>query len=131
MYVYDLRHRVHSRIEVRVTFHDHFSDRAQAYARFRPTYPPELFQWLAAESQSRNMVWDAGTGSGQAAVGLAEHFERVVGTDPSMPQLAEARKHPRVEYHEGVEGESGLEPASVDLVTAAQALHWFDLQSFY
>ena len=114
-----------------MTFHDHFSDRATAYARFRPTYPPELFAWLARVSPDRTLVWDAGTGSGQAAWGLAQHFARVVATDPSTAQLAEARGHPAIEYRRGVEGESGLEARSADLVTAAQALHWFDLQAFY
>lgn len=114
-----------------MTFHDHFSDRAASYARFRPTYPDALFAWLAGASPARTLAWDAGTGSGQAAIGLAAHFARVVATDPSAAQLAEARVHPVIEYREGVEGVSGLEPASADLVTAAQALHWFDLQAFY
>lgn len=114
-----------------MTFHDHFSDRATAYARFRPTYPPELFAWLSRVSPGRALAWDAGTGSGQAARGLAQHFTRVVATDPSTAQLEEAEPHPAIQYRRGVEGESGLEPATADLVTAAQALHWFDLEAFY
>lgn len=114
-----------------MTFHDHFSERASAYARFRPSYPEALFAWLAEQSPHRTLAWDAGTGSGQAATGLARHFARVVATDPSHAQLAEARPDPRVEYRPGVEGESGLPDRSVDLATAAQALHWFDLQSYY
>jgi SAM-dependent methyltransferase len=114
-----------------MTFHDHFSERAAAYARFRPTYPPDLFGWLARESGQCGLAWDAGTGSGQAAVALAEHFASVVATDPSPAQLEEARAHPRVEYRRGVEGESGLPAGTADLVTAAQALHWFDLEAFY
>jgi SAM-dependent methyltransferase len=114
-----------------MTFHDHFSDRATAYARFRPTYPPELFAWLARVTPDRALAWDAGTGSGQAAWGLAQHFTRVIATDPSTAQLGEARAHPAIEYRRGVEGESGLEAGAADLVTAAQALHWFDLEAFY
>lgn len=114
-----------------MTFHDHFSDRARAYARFRPAYPPALFEWLASEAPARNVAWDAGTGSGQAAVGLAGHFTRVVATDPSQAQLAEAMPHPGVQYRRGLEADSGLEPETADLITAAQALHWFDLQAFY
>jgi SAM-dependent methyltransferase len=114
-----------------MTFHDHFSDRAGAYARFRPTYPAALFEWLAAESPGKSLVWDAGTGSGQAAHALAAHFDTVVATDASPEQLAEARAHPRVRYHRGLEADSGLTPASADLVTVAQALHWFNLQAFY
>lgn len=114
-----------------MTFHDHFSERAAAYARFRPTYPPELFAWLAALSPGRELAWDVGTGSGQAAVALANHFASVVATDPSADQLAQARQHAGVTYRVGVEAVSGIESAAVDLVTAAQALHWFDLEAFY
>lgn len=114
-----------------MTFHDHFSERAAAYARFRPTYPAELFAWLADQSPAHRLAWDAGTGSGQAAVALAEEFDLVVGTDPSADQIAQARQHPNVVYRVGVEGVSGLEDGAADLVTAAQALHWFDLEAYY
>lgn len=114
-----------------MSFKDHFSDRSAAYARFRPTYPPELFAWLARKSPGHSIAWDAGTGSGQAAIGLARHFSRVVATDPSEAQLAEARPDPAIEYRRGLEGESGLGDRSADLVSAAQALHWFNLEAFY
>lgn len=114
-----------------MSFHDHFSGHAPAYARARPHYPAELFPALAARAPGRDLAWDAGTGSGQAALGLAECFSRVVATDPSAAQLAEAPAHPRVEYRVGTAAESGLSGGSVDLVSAAQAAHWFDLGRFY
>lgn len=114
-----------------MTFHDHFSERAAAYARFRPTYPPELFTWLAEHSPDRRLAWDVGTGSGQAAFALADHFDLVVATDPSEEQIGHGRQHPNVLYRVGVEASSGLEPETADLVTVAQALHWFDLEAFY
>lgn len=114
-----------------MTFKDHFSERAAEYARFRPRYPAGLFQALAELAPGRRLAWDCGTGNGQAAVSLAEHFERVAATDPSPEQLAHAEAHPRVNYRRGLESESGLEDASADLVTAAQALHWFDTDAFY
>lgn len=112
-------------------FQDHFSERAAAYARFRPRYPAALLQALADQAPGRRLAWDCGTGNGQAATGLAAHFERVVATDPSPEQLAQAEAHPRVTYRPALEAQSGLEDASVDLVTAAQALHWFDTDAFY
>jgi SAM-dependent methyltransferase len=112
-------------------FADHFSAQAADYARFRPHYPAELFDFLAAASPGRRLAWDCGTGSGQAAVGLAAHFERVVATDPSAGQLEHAIRHERVTYAPGRESESGLPDGSADLVTAAQAAHWFDLAAFY
>jgi SAM-dependent methyltransferase len=114
-----------------VAFQDHFSTRAPLYARARPSYPPALFTDLARLAPGRHLAWDCGTGNGQAAVRLAAEFEAVFATDPSSAQLAEAEPHPRVTYHLTAESGSGLAPGSVDLVTAAQAAHWFDLEPFY
>ncbi|HET7038660.1 MAG TPA: class I SAM-dependent methyltransferase [Gemmatimonadales bacterium] len=77
------------------------------------------------------MAWDCGTGNGQAALGLAAHFTTVHATDASAAQLAHARAHPRITYHIGTEDDSGLPPASADLVTAAQAFHWFGAAGFF
>jgi SAM-dependent methyltransferase len=112
-------------------FADHFSGLAAEYARFRPHYPTELFAFLASVAPVRGLAWDCGTGSGQAAIGLADHFERVRATDPSAEQLAHATRHDRVTYALGRESESGLPDGAVHLVTAAQAAHWFDLAAFY
>lgn len=112
-------------------FADHFSEQAADYARFRPHYPTELFGFLASVAPGRRLAWDSGTGSGQAAIGLAEHFEQVRATDPSAGQLAHATRHERVTYVEGRESQSGLADGAADLVTAAQAAHWFDLDAFY
>jgi SAM-dependent methyltransferase len=114
-----------------LAFQDHFSARAELYARARPTYPPALFADLAALAPDTRWAWDCGTGNGQAAVGLATCFESVMATDPSAAQLALAEPHPRVEYRVASEAGSGLPPDSVDLVTAAQAAHWFDQARFH
>jgi hypothetical protein len=111
-------------------FKDFFSRDPARYAEYRPGYPAELFDWLAGLPAHRRLAWDAGTGNGQAAVGLAAHFDRVVASDASAGQLARATPHPRVEYREA--GETiDLESGSVDLVTVAQALHWFDRPRFW
>lgn len=114
-----------------MSFKDHFSDHASEYATARPGYPPALFTYLAALPARRGLAWDCGTGNGQAAGQLAEHFVRVIATDASAEQLAHAPPHPRVEYRRAPAEASGLEAGSVDLVTAAQALHWFDFERFY
>jgi SAM-dependent methyltransferase len=111
------------------TVADHFSANAQGYARFRPRYPAALFHYLALRSPGTALAWDCGTGNGQAAAGLAERFARVVGTDPSAAQLKLAKSHPRVTYRVATY-HSGLEDASAQLVTAAQALHWMDVNAF-
>jgi SAM-dependent methyltransferase len=114
-----------------MSFQNHFSSQSKEYARFRPRYPAELFQWLASVSPGRTLAWDCGTGSGQAAVALAEYFERVVASDPSAEQIAHAGPHPRVQYLVGPAEEPPAAARGADLVTCAQALHWFDHARFY
>ncbi|HET7810378.1 MAG TPA: class I SAM-dependent methyltransferase [Steroidobacteraceae bacterium] len=108
-----------------------FSDVAREYANFRPGYPPELFAWLAQVAPARDAAWDCGCGSGQASTALAAHFARVHATDVAPEQVAQARPHPRVKYAVAPAENSGLAVACVDLVTVAQALHWFDVTAFY
>jgi SAM-dependent methyltransferase len=107
-----------------------FSPLAASYSRGRPRYPAELFAWLAALVDGHALAWDCGTGNGQAALGLAAHFSRVVATDLSAEQLRQAAPHPRIVYRVAPAERSGLDPGSVDLVTAAAAAHWFDLPAF-
>lgn len=114
-----------------MTFKDHFSTKAAAYARYRPTYPRALIELVVGLAPQRQLAWDCATGAGQAARALAEHFARVVATDASAQQIAHATPHPRIEYRVALAEQSGLPDASFDLVTVAQALHWFDLQRFY
>lgn len=111
--------------------HDHFSRRAADYAAYRPTYPPELFAWLAGLAPARHAAWDCATGNGQAAVGLADHFAHVEATDASPSQIALARPHPRVTYRVAPADASGLADRSIALVTVAQALHWLELDPFF
>jgi SAM-dependent methyltransferase len=112
-------------------FEDHFSRHAQDYAAHRPRYPQALFAHLVSLAPGRERAWDCGTGNGQAALGLAPHFEEVVATDASPEQIANAVAHERVRYAVAPAEASGLTAASVDLVIAAQAAHWFDLPGFY
>ncbi|HEY0782529.1 MAG TPA: class I SAM-dependent methyltransferase [Thermoanaerobaculia bacterium] len=114
-----------------MTFKDHFSGHAASYAAHRPGYPPELFAFVAGLPRARRLAWDCGTGNGQAAVGLADHFERVVATDASAAQIANAVPHAGVDYRIATAEASGLAAASVDLVAVAQAVHWFDFDRFY
>ena len=113
------------------TFPDHFSALAQGYAAFRPPQPDDVIEYAASLAPRRELVWDCGTGNGQAAVGLARHFNRVLATDASSAQIANAHPHPRVSYSVAPAEASGLPDHVADLVTVAQALHWFDLERFY
>ncbi len=112
-------------------FKDHFSRHAELYRRYRPTYPDAVFAWLASLTTSRAMALDVGTGNGQAAVKLADHFDAVLATDASAAQVDAATPHPRVDYRVARAEDSGLADATVDLVLAAQAFHWFDFEAFF
>ena len=114
-----------------MSFKDHFSGHAADYAAYRPGYPRALFDFIAALPARRGLALDCATGSGQAAVEVADSFERVIATDASAQQVAHAQPHPKVEYRVAPAEESGLEDGSVDLVTVAQGLHWFDFDRFY
>ena len=114
-----------------MSFKDHFSKQAADYARFRPGYPRELFDYLVSIAPSRRLAWDCGTGNGQAAAGLAAVFDAVIATDASEKQITNAELHERVDYRVAPAEDSSIDFGTVDLIMVAQALHWFDLDRFY
>ena len=114
-----------------MSFKDYFSKQATDYAKFRPRYPQEMFEYLGRIAPSRQLAWDCGTGNGQAAVGLAAVFDHVIATDASEKQIANAQSHDRVEYRVAPAENSSLESETIDLLMVAQALHWFELDCFY
>ncbi|KAH6819348.1 S-adenosyl-L-methionine-dependent methyltransferases superfamily protein [Perilla frutescens var. frutescens] len=115
-----------------------FVKQAKQYAEARPTYPQELFNFIASHTPSHHLAWDVGTGTGQAALPLAAIYKKVVATDTSPNQLELAAKLPNITYHrtsaavsmEELQTKIGSQ-SSFDLVLVAQALHWFDLPTFY
>lgn len=110
---------------------DLFSAQAADYAKYRPRYPEALFDYLAREAPAQGLAWDVGTGNGQAAVALARRFRRVVASDPSEKQLANATPREHVTYVLAPAEKAPLENGSVDCVTVAQAFHWFDQGAFF
>lgn len=114
-----------------MSFKDHFSGHASIYREARPSYPDALFDWLAQLAPARELAWDCGCGSGQASVSLAGRFARVYASDPSASQIANAKPRENIQYHAEPSDHCSLPDASTDLVTIAQALHWFDFDAFY
>lgn len=112
-------------------FKDNFSKQSDIYAKYRPHYPKELFEFLASLTQQHHLAWDCGTGNGQAAIGLAEFYETVIATDPSDQQIKNATPHPKIKYKVERSEESSFASDSVDLLTVANALHWFNFDLFY
>ena len=114
-----------------MNFKDHFSRQAAAYAAYRPHYPDALFDFVAGLTNEHKLALDCGTGNGQAAIGLAPRFEKVLATDPSAGQIQHATPRANIEYKVAPAESSGLPDHSVNLVTAAQALHWFGAEAFF
>lgn len=110
---------------------DHFSRQAEIYAKYRPYYPKELYDFLRMLVKSKQQAWDCGTGNGQVAIQLATFFERVIATDASAAQLQYAKPLPNLEYRVSLAETSGLAAKSINLITVAQAIHWFDFEKFY
>jgi SAM-dependent methyltransferase len=110
---------------------DNFSRQAGDYARYRPLYPQALYDFLLSLTPAREAAWDAGTGNGQVAAQLAGAFAHVYATDISARQLEKAAPRDNVTYRACRAESTGFPDASFDLVTVAQALHWFDFRAFY
>jgi len=87
--------------------------------------------FLASCCTNHNLAWDCATGNGQAARSLIPHFASVIATDASGEQIASAETHTGVEFRVASAEASELPSESVDLVTVAQALHWFDIDEFF
>ncbi len=114
-----------------MSFVDLFSDSADRYAAARPRYPDALIDFFARSSPSLDAAWDCGTGNGQAAVDLARHFKTVWATDPSQAQIDQAIPCHGVIYSVQPAEKVSFADHSVDAITVAQALHWFDLERFF
>lgn len=110
---------------------DHFSGVSSAYVEFRPRYPRALFEFIASAAPSHHRVWDCGAGSGQASLDLSESFGQVVASDLSAAQIAHGPLHPKISWVVAAAEATPIVKKSVDAVTVAQALHWFDHSRFY
>ena len=110
---------------------DYFSRQSTVYQQFRPSYPRALFEFFESHLPTDAVVWDCASGNGQASVHYGDSVALVVATDQSDSQLAAAIAAPRVHYVQAMAEAAPLPDASVDLVTVAQALHWFDFDAFY
>ena len=110
---------------------DYFSTQSKAYAAFRPTYPKELYDFIFSQVEEKKSAWDCATGNGQVAQYLSYYFERVYATDISQQQLDHASKGSDIFYNVSPAEKTSFNDNQFDLITVAQALHWFDRDRFY
>jgi len=111
--------------------HDNFSEQADLYAQYRPVYPKAMYDFIFRHVPQKRVAWDCGTGSGQAAIYLAEHFEEVYANDISKEQLDNAPERENITYFNVPAENTGFPENKFDLITVAQAIHWFDFNNFY
>ena len=109
---------------------DLFSQQSDLYARYRPTYPKELYDYILSFVKEKNTAWDCATGNGQAAVVLADHFKKVIATDISAAQIDKAIKKDNIEYSVCSAESTPFEENTFDLITVAQAYHWINWKDF-
>jgi len=109
---------------------DLFSKQSDLYARYRPTYPKELYEYILSFVKEKNTAWDCATGNGQAAVVLASHFKKVIATDISAAQIEKAIKKENIEYSVCAAESTPFADNTFDLVTVAQAYHWIKWEEF-
>ena len=112
-------------------FKDYFSPLASTYSRYRPNYPPELFEFVSSLVRTRELAWDCATGNGQAALGLTTHFDKILATDASELQILHAQPHSQIKYIVSSAEYSPFKTQSLDAIVSATAVHWFDFNKFY
>jgi len=116
--------------KMKLKFNDLFSDNSEAYKQFRPTYPQELFAYLSSISKHHQTAWDCATGTGQSAVSLSNYYSKIIATDASASQIKNAEKKQGVVYQIATAENSHIDTGSIDLITVAQAFHWFNVDEF-
>ena len=114
-----------------MNFKDRFSQQADLYALYRPTYPTTLYEFVLQQVKDPNYAWDCATGNGQVARVLSHHFKNVWATDISQKQLDQAPGLPNIRYEVSPSEETPFPERQFDLITVGQALHWFDFDQFY
>jgi hypothetical protein len=110
---------------------DYFSRQSKTYAAFRPTYPPELYDFIFQHARGRNAAWDCATGNGQVARYLSPHFKEVYATDISQAQIDEAFNAKNIFYSVSPAEKTAFPDRKFDLITVGQAVHWFNFEDFY
>ncbi len=111
-------------------FKDYFSENSSGYSQYRPHYPEPLFNYLSSICFQHHRAWDCATGTGQAASKLADYFDTIIATDASSSQIEQAIQNDRIIYQVATAEDTMIENNSIDLITVAQALHWFDINRF-
>lgn len=110
---------------------DNFSKQSAGYAKYRPGYPQQMYDFILVHVHQKRQAWDCATGNGQAAIELAKRFDKVYATDISQKQIDNAVQEINIIYSIQPAEQTDFPDESFDLITVAQALHWFRFNEFY
>jgi ubiquinone/menaquinone biosynthesis C-methylase UbiE len=110
---------------------DNFSTQANEYSKYRPYYPEDMIRYVVSFVENKQYALDVATGNGQVAVELARYFKQVYGTDISEKQLEKALQKDNIVYKKETAEHTSFGESQFDLITVAQAIHWFDFDAFY
>ncbi len=105
-----------------------FDDRAELYAKFRPSYPPEAIDAVleGLGDPAQLVAADLGAGTGIVSRLVADRGVRVLAVEPNAQMQRAAIPHGHVRWIEGQAEATTLDASSVDLVVCGQAWHWFE-----
>ena len=110
---------------------DRFSGDSINYRRFRPAYPIAFIEEIIGLSNQHINCLDCGTGNGQVAKILSRHFIKVHAIDISEDQIRNAHQAAKINYSVTRAEKTDFSANSFDLITVAQAVHWFDFHRFF
>jgi ubiquinone/menaquinone biosynthesis C-methylase UbiE len=109
-----------------------FSSRVRDYVRYRPSYPKQIVEMLERECglNTDSVIADIASGTGIFTRLLLEHGNRVFGVEPN-PDMRGAgeeflKEYPKFTSVAGTAEAATLPDGSLDLITVAQAAHWFN-----
>ena len=128
---FHLKHSFYIFHQIFVIMKDNFSHQSANYANYRPQYPKVIFDEIKRHLKYHRNAWDCATGNGQVARELSTFFDRVEATDISENQLKEAPKLSNISYSIQQAEKVSFPDNSFDLITVAQAIHWFNFDRFY
>ena len=107
-----------------------FTGKADVYDKYRPTYPAEIIDWLYEKTHAETVA-DIGAGTGIFTKCLSAKPWSITAVEPNADMLEKLRRNiSGIEIINAPAENTGIAPASVDLVTAAQAFHWFNKEKF-
>ena len=110
---------------------DNFSGHSSEYAKYRPSYPKQLYDFIRDNCHNFDRAWDCGCGNGQVTGELARIFKEVEATDISSNQISQAKAAENVKFSV-ISAENAEFPEDLfDLIISAQAVHWFNFPKFY